>query len=126
LQQWDIFIFAVSNCWSLTTSCQRRTIRFINGQHPSAQAAPNFADVLENRKSQLPQELRATRRQQCVYEGPSKLSRKTHPRNKHHVDGQTGGKIMVIFYIQDGRQPPSWILLNRKSPFDPPTPKTLA
>jgi len=35
-----------------------------------------------------------------------------HPVTKRHVDRQTGCEVIAnwpLLYIQDGRQPPSWI-----------------
>jgi len=37
-------------------------------------------------------------------------TQKPDPRSKHHVDRQTSYKVVAILYIQDGHQPPSWIL----------------
>jgi len=41
--------------------------------------------------------------------------------------GKTVAKLWPFFYIQDGRQPPSWDFIEQQIvPFDPPNPKTLA
>jgi len=57
---------------------------------------PHVAET--DKKTQLTHGLRATA---VRYEGPysrkSMLSRKPHPRTKHHVDRQTGCKVMAIF-----------------------------
>jgi len=41
--------------------------------------------------------------------------------------GKAVAKLWPFLYIQDGRQPPSWIFIEPQIvPFDPPTLKTLA
>jgi len=63
-----------------------------------------------NKKAQLTQGLRATAVRVWRPYGKN-LSWAGNPTNrtKHHVDRQTGCEVMAILYIQDGRQPPSWI-----------------
>jgi len=54
--------------------------------------------ALINKKAQLTQGLGATavRVRRPLWQ-KSKLSRKPHPRTKHHVDWQTGCEVMAIF-----------------------------
>ena len=70
-----------------------------------------------NKKAQLTQGLRAIR-QQCVYEGPygRSLSSAENPTLEQNITmiGKPVAKRWPFLYIQDGRQPPSWIFETRK------------
>jgi len=44
----------------------------------------------------------------------TKFSRKPHPIPNITAISKPVCEVMAIFVYQDGRQPPSWILLNRK------------
>ena len=67
----------------------------------------------------------------CMNEGPYgrnlKLSRKPHPRTKHHVDRQTSCEVIAIFvYLRQQSVAILDFIEPEIAPFDPLTPKTLA
>jgi len=80
-------------------------------------SAYQWHELMWTRKGQLMQDLL---QQQCVYEGSGSRGRNLSSAGNSTLEqnitsiGKPVVKLWPFLYIQDGRQPPSWIFENQK------------